>query len=232
MKKILSLAIAFVWCAAAFAQTVSDNGSIKYKMELSGVDEPQVQQMFKDARMEIGFMKGQYRMDMSMPMGSTRGYSVGDSMVMLMDMVGNKMMMTVPKDKANSQKLDETFYDVTETKETKKIAGYTATKYNVKTKDNQTFTVYATDKLPIVLADFSPYTKIKGAPVEYDMSQGPYRIKMTATEVTAGGETAAKYKFDSTGYKRMDMEQMKGMIGGGQQNDSHGHDHSDPNHKH
>ena len=232
MKKLFALAACLVFTAAAFAQTLTDNGSVTYKVELHGIDDPQVQQMFKDAKMELGFLDGQYRMDMNMPMNRTRSFTVGDSVLLLMEMMGNKMMMTIPKDKANSNKLEETFYDVTETKDSKKIAGYNAKKYVVKTKDNQTFTVYATDELPVKLAELSPYTKIKGAPLEYDMSQGPYKMKMTATDVKLGGETKDQYAYETAGYTRMTMEQMMRMMGGGQKESHDGHDHSDPNHKH
>jgi hypothetical protein len=169
---------------------------------------------------------------MNMPMTSTRSYSVGDSVFTLMEMMGNKMLMAVPKEAANSRKLDESSYDVTATHESKKIAGYTAMKYIVKTKDDKSFTVYATDKLPIKLAEYSPYTKIKGAPLEYEMSQGPYNMKMTATDVKFGNETKDKYAYTTEGYTRMTMDQMKRMMGGGQKQSSGGHDHSDPNHKH
>jgi len=140
-------------------------------------------------------------------------------------------MMTVPNDEVNSRKLNEKEYEVTETKDSKTIAGYKARKYNVKTKSGETFAVYASDALPMKLANYSPYSKIKGTPLEYEMSQGPYKMKVTAQAVNMGSETEASYRYDETGYTRMTIDQMKQMFGGGQKQD-HGHDHSDPNHKH
>jgi hypothetical protein len=232
MKKLLTLCALAILTTVAFAQKpITDNGAIVYKVELSGIDDPQVQQMFKDAKMELGFLNDQFRMDMNMPMNRTQSFTAGDSVLILMEMMGNKMLMTVPKDAANSRKLDESSYEITETKDTKTIAGYKTKKHIVKTKDNQTFTVYATDELPMTLGEMSPYTKIKGAPLEYDMAQGPYKMKVTATEVKLGSETKEQYTYDTTGYTRMTMDQMMRMMGGGQK-ESQEHDHSDPNHKH
>jgi hypothetical protein len=231
MKKLLLLLTLVVLASLAKAQTLTDNGKIKYKIDLTGVDDPQVAAMFKDASMEIGFLNGRYRMDMSMPMVRTRSFSVGDSSVVLMDMMGNKMMMMMSRDEVNSRKLDESSYDVKETKEMKTIAGYKAKKYNIKTKDGKEFTVYATEELPIKLAEYSPYTKVKGAPLEYEMSQGPYKMLVTAQEVKAGTESDASFKYDDAGYTRTTAEQMMRMMGGGQKSNN-GHDHSDPNHKH
>ena len=231
MKKLLLLFVATACVASLQAQTLTDNGMIKYKIELTGVDDPQVAAMFKDAAMEIGFLNGRYRMDMSMPMVRTRSYSMGDSSLVLMDMMGNKMKMKMSKGEVNSRKLDESTYDVKETKETKTIAGYSAKKYNVKTKDGKEFTVYATNELPVKLAEYSPYTKIKGAPLEYEMSQGPYKMRVTAQEVKTGSESDASFSYDDSGYTATTADQMMKMMGGGQKSND-GHDHSDPNHKH
>src|SRR5688500_4028633 len=103
MKQLLALAVCLFVALQTTAQTATDNGSIRYKVELAGIDDPQVASMFKDANMELGFMDGKYRMDMNMPMNRTRSFTVGDSVLILMEMMGNKMLMTVPKDAANSR---------------------------------------------------------------------------------------------------------------------------------
>lgn len=216
MKTII-VKLLIVWLSLSCIHTTSSqdllsNGNIHYKMDVIGSTDPNVQQMFKEAKMEVGFLDGKSRFELQMPMVRTRGFTTGDSLILLMDMMGTKMMMTVGNEYSPTQRISDEEYEVISTKETKKIAGYSSKKYIVKMKDGQSFVVYTTEQLPIKAGTIMPYGKIKGAPLEYEVSQGPYKMRVTADSITFGTESKEKHTADTAGYMKMSPDQMKGLM--------------------
>lgn len=88
---------------------------------------------------------------------------------MLMDQMGEKVAYTMdPKDFENETKKSAEDVEVTYTKETKEIAGYTCTKAEIKNKkDNSVAYAWVTDK---IAGANKQYAYLKGYPLEYSVN--------------------------------------------------------------
>ena len=60
----------------------------------------------------------------------------------------------------------------------------------------------------------STFKNLKGAPLEFEMAQGPYKMKFKATTVTTSGVSDSKFVVNTDGYTKKSLEDMKKMGGG------------------
>lgn len=126
----------------------------------------------------------------------------------LMDMMGQKIAMKVD----NTPEDEETpLPAVTKTTETKKVAGYTCTKYLVKMEGMDT-EVWATADLKGKVDSKSHLDGVDGFPLEYVTTTDEMKMLLTATSVTKKAIESSVFEIPE-GYMIMTEEELKSSFG-------------------
>ena len=216
MKNLKSLFVLFLLAASqsSFAQKVFTEGSITYKVSVSGVTDPQAQAMMQNMNMTIYIKNEKFASVMDMGMIKTRTVRLDDNkFVMLMDMMGQKMKMTMDKKQYDTKKLSPDSYTVTVTEDTKVIAGYNCKKAIIKTKDGKSFFAYFTKEISRGEKSTydGPYSKIDGMLMEYTMEQKGNTMTMSCTSVDFKPVADDMFTVPETGYTEMTMDQLAKM---------------------
>ena len=212
--KIILAALLFVTAQSSFAQKVFTEGSITYKVSVSGVTDPQAQAMMQNMMLSIYIKNDKFASVMDMGMIKTRTVRLDDNkFVMLMDMMGQKMKMTMDKKQYDTKKLSPDSYTVTVTEDTKVIAGYNCKKAIIKTKDGKSFFAYFTNELKrgATTTYDGPYSKIDGVLMEYTMEQKGNTMTMSCTSVDFKPVADDMFTVPETGYTEMTMDQLAKM---------------------
>lgn len=219
MKKlILSVAVVIAALSSAVAQV--KEGSITYEVTVDGLP-PEQAAMMSGMEQKMYFKSGKSRGEMSSAFVNTISINDGKKTTVMMDQMGQKIYFEVTDDDKKESK-DESKIEYKD--ETKTIAGYECKKAIVKAKDEKgeevTTTLWYTDKLPYSgqgagRGKSSKFSGIKGAPLEYEMAQGPFKMKFTATSVSTASVSDSKFVVNTDGYTKMTQEDMKKMMGGG-----------------
>ncbi len=199
-----------------FAQKVFTEGTLKYKVNISGVADPQAQAMMQNMVMSTFIKNGKFATEMDMGMMKTRTIMQSeDKYVTLMDMMGQKFKYTMDKKQFEDKKLKDDNYEVTVTNDTKVIAGYNCKKAIIKTKDGNSFFAYFTDELTRGDKENynGPYSKIKGMLMEYSMEKKGNTMTMTCTNVDFKPVSDDVFVIPETGYTEMTMDQIMKMGG-------------------
>jgi len=204
---------------------------------------PQLQ-MIKTATMNIAFTKDQSLITGNVMGGMMKMQMLFKSnpkdMLMLIDAMGQKMMAEINADKfaemekkAKEEKVnDEDFdYDVTfDKKDKKNISGYDCYKANIiinnkEAKENNIkIALYVTDAikypasmLESIKSSGAPELKLKQMPLEITISGGKKgkggSITLAATKIEKTVDKSI-FKLDTTGYEKMDIEELQKMGGG------------------
>ena len=130
----------------------------------------------------------------------------------LIEMMGQKFAIPMNSAQVDSMKKTETPLKITETKETKVIAGYTCTKYTAEDEDGTIFTGFFTKE---IVGDFdnwnSPFKGIKGMAFEYEMPSQGGSMKFTATEVKKEAIADSEFTIPE-GYKVTTDAELKAFI--------------------
>jgi GLPGLI family protein len=223
MKKTIlsfSLAAFAVLSSLTTATAQVKEGSITYSITVDGLP-PEQAAMAQGMEMKMMFKNGKTRAEMTSAMYSTTTVTDGKGgATTLVDMMGQKMFFkTSDADKKDKKAADP---KITYVDEKKTIAGYECKKAMVENKDEKgnvtTTTVWYTEKIPLIEGGKSSaaFKGLKGAPMEFEMPQGPYKSKMTATAVSTSAISDSKFEVSTEGYTEMTPEQMMMMGGGGQ----------------
>ncbi|GDX51161.1 hypothetical protein LBMAG27_02080 [Bacteroidota bacterium] len=213
IKTILA-ALLFVTAQSSFAQKVFTEGSITYKVSVSGVTDPQAQAMMQNMMLSIYIKNDKFASVMDMGMIKTRTVRLDDNkFVMLMDMMGQKMKMTMDKKQYDSKKLNPDSYSVIVTEDTKVIAGYNCKKAIIKTKDGKSFYAYFTSDLKRATTSTydGPYSKIDGVLMEYTMEQKGNTMTMSCTSIDFKPVSDDMFVVPESGYTEMTMDQLSKM---------------------
>ncbi len=220
MKKIiLSAAVALFLVVNVKAQ-VKDY-AITFAIEIDGLPAEQAA-MMKGMELKTYNKTGKSRQDMSTPFSNTSTFmdEKGGS-ITLIDAMGQKKFMKnkaeETKDKAGKEP------KITYSAETKTIAGYECKKAVVEFKNEKgemnKASVWFTEKLANTISGgrYAQFKGIKGAPLEFEMAQGPMKMKIAATAVSTAPIPDSKFTVSTEGYSEMTPEEMKMMMGGGGQ---------------
>ena len=199
-----------------FAQKVFTEGTIKYTVSMSGINNPEMEAMMQNMAMTVFIKNDKFATEMDMGMMKTKMIMVSeDKYVTLMDMMGQKMKYTMDKKQFEDKKLKDDRYEVTVTTDTKVIAGYTCKKAIIKTKEGKSFFAYFTNE--ITRGDKSnyngPYGKIEGMMMEYSMEQKGSTMTMTCTAVDFNTISDDVFVIPATGYTEMTTDQIMKMGG-------------------
>ena len=147
---------------------------------------------------------------------------------LLMDMMGNKMMVESTKEEREGleegqSEMMEDLEIVTDETDTKEILGLNCVKVNVshpEQPDGISFVMYVAKdlKLSNKIVQGMESLDLGGFPLEYLFSSGPMNLKMEAQELFLDVDSDV-FNVSTTGYKKMTMEEfiesMGGMGGGG-----------------
>ena len=218
MKKTKSflLILLLVATQSSFAQKVFTEGTLQYKVAISGISDPQAQAMMQNMAMKIYIKNGKFATEMNMGMGTTKTIMVSENKyVTLMDMMGQKMKYTMDKKQFDDKKLSDDSYEVILTDDTKVIAGYTCKKAIIKTKDGKSFYAYFTTE--ISRGDKSnyngPYGKIDGVLMEYSIERKGNTMTMTCTNIDFTPVSDDVFLIPESGYTEITMDQIMKMGG-------------------
>ena len=197
-------------------------GSIKYSITYEDLD-PQYKGQVP-TEMVTYVKDGKVRADQVSPMYTMSAITLEDGgAIILFDMMGQKIAVQqtkedIEKAKAEAKEsgdLKDSEPVVKATDETKVIAGYKCTKYEV-TTDGETMEVFVTEDIPMHATYYenSQVKGVKGVPMQYTMTSQGMNMTMTAKEVKKGGVNNSMFMITDD-YQKMTAEEFSKMLGGG-----------------
>jgi len=225
LVKVLCVVMALLVSFAVSAQKKEKTfaGSIKYTITYEDLD-PQYKGQVPTEM--ITYVKdGKVRADQISPMYTMSAISLEDGgAIVLFDVMGQKLAMQqtkedIEKAKAEAKESGDLKEDsepvVEKTDETKTIAGYKCTKYNV-TTDGETMEVFVTEEIPMPANYYesSQVKGVKGVPMQYSMNTQGMNMTMTAKEVKKGGVNNSMFMITDD-YQKVTAEEFAKMLGGG-----------------
>jgi GLPGLI family protein len=222
MKKIiLSAALAFMAIGSTVAQV--KEGSITYEVNVDGLP-PEQAAMLSGMEMKAFFKTGKSRMELSSAFFNQISVNDGKKTTVLMDQMGQKFYYEITEEEAKKQESKGKDPVIEYKDETKKIAGYDCKKALIKNKDEKgeetVTTVWYTEQLPYTnqgsgRTGKSMFKGLKGAPLEFEVTQGPLKMKFTATEVSKAAVPDSKFVANTDGYVKKSLDDLKKPAGGG-----------------
>lgn len=197
------------------------SGIIVYNISYEGdqVNEQMMAMVPKTMKMMI--KENKVRTEMNMGMGSQVMIvdSEAKTGTILMDMMGQKMAISLTPDYFDEQTKDANDVEVIETGNTKEIAGYTCKEALVKVKDEKSeFTVFYTDELGSGALNIdNPYAEhIDGVMLEFSTEDKKMKMKMKFSAISVDKKKISDKEFEvPEGYQEMSVDQYKSMQGGG-----------------
>ena len=218
MKKNISLLLLFVGMTVmSFAQLAE--GKISYTMDFSS-DNPDMAMglaMMQGSKMEMNFVPGKSRTDVSMgSLGTmtTIADEKSKKVLTLMNMMGQKTAIESTTDKLpDNEKAPE--YDVEITNETKDILGYKCTKAIMTTDEGTAMTIWYTKDIVVATQGQNYYnSQMPGFPMAFNMTQSGMNIQMTVVGIEK--KAPSKSLFETKvpdGYTLQTMEELQKSMG-------------------
>ena len=191
------------------------SGYIKYNMSYteSSMTKEELEMMPEET--EMWFKGDLVKLRMPMGMGMQSDVLIlKDKVVLLMDLMGNKLAMEstkteVEKQNSASKKAVVKLVDG----ETKKVAGYDCKKAILSTPGEKDMIVWYSDKIKSNGSWYFQMSEIKGFPLEFSMKTGEMSVRMAAKEVRMEKVDDAEFTVSSD-YKVMTQADMMKMMGG------------------
>lgn len=191
------------------------SGYIKYNMSYteSSMTKEELEMMPEET--EMWFKGDLVKLRMPMGMGMQSDVLIlKDKVVLLMDLMGNKLAMEstkteVEKQNSASKKAVVKLVDG----ETKMVAGYDCNKAILSTPDEKDMIVWYSDKIKSNGSWYFQMSEIKGFPLEFSMKTGEMSVRMAAKEVRMENVDDAEFTVSSD-YKVMSQADMMKMMGG------------------
>ncbi len=191
------------------------SGYIKYNMSYteSSMTKEELEMMPEET--EMWFKGDLVKLRMPMGMGMQSDVLIlKDKVVLLMDLMGNKLAMEstkteVEKQNSASKKAVVKLVDG----ETKKVAGYDCKKAILSTPGEKDMIVWYSDKIKSNGSWYFQMSEIKGFPLEFSMKTGEMSVRMAAKEVRMENVDDAEFTVSSD-YKVMSQADMMKMMGG------------------
>ncbi len=220
MKNILFICrfqfvIAFTLFLSFNSLAQGPSGYIKYNMSYteSSMTKEELEMMPEET--EMWFKGDLVKLRMPMGMGMQSDVLIlKDKVVLLMDLMGNKLAMESTKTEVEKQNSDSKKAVVKLVDgETKKVAGYDCKKAILSTPDEKDMIVWYSDKIKSNGSWYFQMSEIKGFPLEFSMKTGEISVRMTAKEVRMENVADAEFTVSSD-YKVMSQADMMKMMGG------------------
>jgi hypothetical protein len=211
----LSLLIVLSFIAVTNSIAQSTSGYVKFAMSYteSGMSKEELEMMPEES--EMWFKGDLVKLRMPMGMGMQSDVLIlKDRVVLLMDLMGNKLAMESTKadvEKQNSVANKTTVKLVDG--ELKVIAGYSCKKAILSVQGEKDMVVWYTDKVQSNGSWYFKMSEINGFPLEFSMKTGEMNVRMSATEVRLEEVGDAEFKVSSE-YKVMTEAELLKMMGG------------------
>lgn len=215
-SKFLALIIFGVTFNASAQKDESFQGSITYSISVEGeIDAMAKAQM--PTEMVQTYKGSKIRTEQKSAMGNTIIITDNDSKTstILLDMMGNKMAISQSKEETEKAIQEIPEVKITNSDETKTIAGYTCKKSTIElTGENAaTMEVYYTNDIVVSNPNSMSYFKdIKGVMMEYSQSMGDFKMKFIAKEVKKGKIKDNMFTVPAD-YQQMTQEQFRSLLG-------------------
>lgn len=193
----------------------SPSGYIKFAMSYAetGLSNEELAMMPEETEMWFKGDLVKFRMPMGMGMQSDV-LILKDRVVLLMDLMGNKLAMETAKSDVEKQNNATNKVTVrTIDGELKIIAGYNCKKAILSTPGEKDMIVWYTDKVKSNGSWYFKMSEINGFPLEFSMKTGDMSVRMSAKEVRMEEVGDVEFKV-SPEYKVMSQEDMMKMMGG------------------
>lgn len=221
LKITLLLAFCMGYTIVAQAQKIVKEGVAIYSVEYDLPAEQQAMAGMLPKEFKVAF-KGNYsmfKMDMGMFATSVILNNLTNETLTLTDIPMQNKKFVVKMSKAEAEKMQgvqpgQEDYKVTQTTETKKIAGYNCTKYLLKDQTEDTdIELWATDEIQIPASALTSTIKgIKGVPIAFSTNAAGMKSKLTLKSISE--EPVADINFNiPAGYELMDVEDLMSQMG-------------------
>lgn len=222
MKKLIFSVLAVAGLMAAQAQV--KEGSITYSVEFEGLP-AEAQGMMKGSELKVYFKDKKSRSEFTSAFSSNTTISDDAGTTTLVDAMGQKYFYKMTKAEMEKENKKNPDPKITYVNETKTIAGYDCKKAVVEAKnekgETQKIDVWYTEK--IISGNggggrsSGQFKNLKGAPLEFAMNQGQFKMKMSATNVSTSPMADSKFVANTEGYtEKSYSEMMKMQRGGGE----------------
>ncbi|PZF74000.1 DUF4412 domain-containing protein [Taibaiella soli] len=221
MKKFLAIA-ALIVSSTIISQAQVKEGTVTYTMDIQGLP-AEAASMVGNMETKVYFKKDKSMSETSSGMGTTKVMTDNKGMLMTVDQMGQKYFLKSTT--ADLEKLQKGNAEpkIEYVNETKSIAGYDCKKavitMHIKDEDVKT-EVWYTDKIVSTVMgktkESAMFKGLKGFPLEYEISQGPLKIKMTAKEVSTTAVPDSVFALSTEGFTELTQDDLKKMQGGGE----------------
>ena len=229
MKKTILILLVFV---ALFTNKTlaQDSGYVKFEItdfKADNPDDPQMkmaENMIKATTTKLYFEKERALTKISSMGGMSTMKIIMDkdnNSEMYMEMMGQKILVKMPKDEVEKMKKENEEKDVEyihHKDQTKEILGYKTHLVEIKSPDqnNGKVTLWVTEDIKTngMVSQGMDNSEIGGFPLEYTVSvPGQFSMTTKATEFKKDFDKSV-FDFDKTGYKEMSMDALQNMGGG------------------
>jgi GLPGLI family protein len=134
------------------------------------------------------------------------------SAVVLREVSGQKLLIRMSPENWTEKNRRYDGISFTNTNETKVIAGYNCIKAEARLADGSSFIVYYTADIIPENKDYDyQFKNLNGLPLEYELSQGKFKIKYTVSRINLNPVPASKFDLPKSGYREMTYEESKQM---------------------
>lgn len=218
MKKLILTLVAAAGMLGAQAQI--KEGSITYSVDFQGLP-PEAAGMMKGSELKVYFKETKSRSEFTNAFSSNTTISDEKTTTTLVDAMGQKYFYKMNKAEMEKENKSAPEPKITYTEEKKTIAGYECKKAVIETKsekgETQKVDVWFTDKIQSSSAgkQAGQFKNLKGAPLEFSMNQGQFKMQMTATNVSTAPLPDSRFVANTDGYTEKSYAEMKAMQRGG-----------------
>ncbi len=220
MKNILfncrfHLVIVLTLFLSLYSRAQGPSGYIKYNMSYTESSMTKEELEMMPAETEMWFKGDLVKLRMPMGMGMQSDVLIlKDKVVLLMDLMGNKLAMESTKAEVEKENSDTKKAVVKLIAgETKNIAGFDCKKAMLSTPGEKDMIVWYSDKIKSNGSWYFQMSEIKGFPLEFSMKTGEMSVRMTAKEVRMENVGDTEFAVSSD-YKLMTQADMMKMMGG------------------
>ena len=220
MKNILfncrfHLVIVLTLFLSLYSRAQGPSGYIKYNMSYAESSMTKEELEMMPAETEMWFKGDLVKLRMPMGMGMQSDVLIlKDKVVLLMDLMGNKLAMESTKAEVEKENSDTKKAVVKLIAgETKNIAGFDCKKAMLSTPGEKDMIVWYSDKIKSNGSWYFQMSEIKGFPLEFSMKTGEMSVRMTAKEVRMENVGDTEFAVSSD-YKLMTQADMMKMMCG------------------
>jgi GLPGLI family protein len=180
----------------------------------SGSPQPKIADAFDGATTTV-YLKGNLsrsEMVSALFSSATIHDSRTGSAVVLREVSGQKLLIRLTPQNWTEKNRRYDGITFANTNETKKIAGYNCIKAEAHLADGSTFIVFYTTEIIPENKDYDyQFKSLNGLPLEYELTQGKFKIKYTVSKISMNPVPASKFDIPKSGYREMTYEESKKM---------------------